>query len=411
MEDNATLPRSRNASTRSASTRNVGARSAIIAPETLPPVQAEPSRLERITVCTRPFRAAGPRIEAERLHGTQLAGTQLGGKQLGSKLLIHNYGHGGSGWSLSWGSAARVLQLLRESARVDPLGDIAVIGCGAMGLTTAVTLQRAGLRVRIYARDLPPDVRSSRATGLWSPDSRFALAKDAGADLAERWEAMARHSWSVYCSIAGKPNAPVDVHDRYLLSDLSPTDAIALRQSEDPIGFAHFEHRLADLYRGEDLGPGEHPFPTAWARRVSTFRFNIAAYTEKLLSEFRDAGGQLQRREFHTRDELTTLPESAVVHCTGYGARALFGDDSLIPVRGQIGWLPAQPELGYSLQWDRLSMVPRGDGIAVQVGAASDDTGWNDAGEIPNREESEAAVRALQRLQSNGCKVLCVQPD
>lgn len=353
-------------------------------PQTLPPVHAEPSNLQRITVCTRPFRAAGPRIEAESLDG---------------KLLIHNYGHGGSGWSLSWGSAVRVLQILRESETAEAFREVAVIGCGAMGLTTAITLQRAGLRVRIYARDLPPTTRSSRATGLWSPDSRFALAKAAGEGLAAQWETMARHSWSVYCAIAAEPDAPVDFHDRYLLSELPPGEAIALRQSEDPIGFAHFEHRLADLYRSKDLGPGEHPFSTAWARRLSTFRFNITAYTEKLLREFRSAGGQLVHFDFRTPGELATLPEDVVVHCTGYGAKVLFGDESLTPVRGQIGWLPAQPELGYSLQWDRLSMVPRGDGIAVQVGASSDDTGWNDADETPNRAESEAAANALSRLQ------------
>ena len=50
----------------------------------------------KITVCTRPFRAQGPRIEAERL---------------GDKLVVHNYGHGGSGWSLSWGSGTVALEL------------------------------------------------------------------------------------------------------------------------------------------------------------------------------------------------------------------------------------------------------------------------------------------------------------
>ena len=351
----------------------------------LPPIDADPSRLERITVCTRPFRAAGPRIEAEHL---------------GGKLLIHNYGHGGAGWSLSWGSAARVLQLLRASAPGRDLRDVAVIGCGALGLTTAVTLGRAGLRVRIYARDLPPDARSSRATGLWSPDSRFALARSANEAIAAQWETMARHSWTAFLGIAAEPDAPIDFHDRYLLSQFPPDEAIAHRQRQDPIGFAHLEHRLADLYRGKDFGPGEHPFPTSWARRLRTLRFNIAAYTDRLLREFHHAGGSVEQREFVAPEELAALPECAVVHCTGYGARALFGDHSLTPVRGQIGWLPAQPALDYSLQWDRLSVVPRGDGIAVQVGASSDDTGWNDAREQPERAESEGAVRALAQLQA-----------
>src|ERR1700709_2130402 len=59
-----------------------------IAPH-LAPIRAETDRLFDITVCLRPFRAAGPRIEVEEVAG---------------KRVVHNYGHGGSGWSLSWGS-------------------------------------------------------------------------------------------------------------------------------------------------------------------------------------------------------------------------------------------------------------------------------------------------------------------
>ena len=51
---------------------------------TLPPLRMAPDRLSAITVCTRPFRARGPRLETERL---------------GDKTVIHNYGHGGSGCS------------------------------------------------------------------------------------------------------------------------------------------------------------------------------------------------------------------------------------------------------------------------------------------------------------------------
>ena len=56
----------------------------------LAPLRARPERLFDLTVCLRPFRAAGPRLDAE---------------QVGTALVVHNYGHGGSGWSLSWGSA------------------------------------------------------------------------------------------------------------------------------------------------------------------------------------------------------------------------------------------------------------------------------------------------------------------
>ena len=128
-------------------------------------IRAEVDRIFRVTVCVRPFRAAGPRLDVERV---------------GDKTVVHNYGHGGSGWSLSWGSSAIAV----EKAMAAGERDVAVIGCGALGLTSAILLQRAGAKVTIYAKERPPEVRSARATGSWTPDSRIALNSAVSADFS-----------------------------------------------------------------------------------------------------------------------------------------------------------------------------------------------------------------------------------
>ena len=45
-------------------------------------LDASVGRITRINVCTRPFRAQGPRLDVEQIAG---------------KTVAHNYGHGGSG--------------------------------------------------------------------------------------------------------------------------------------------------------------------------------------------------------------------------------------------------------------------------------------------------------------------------
>jgi glycine/D-amino acid oxidase-like deaminating enzyme len=102
-------------------------------PLKLAPLRATTDRITQITVCTRPFRAQGPRIEAQ---------------QFGQKTVVHNYGHGGSGWSLSWGSSAIAVQKAMSVGE----RDVAVIGCGAMGLTSALLLQRAGARALLIGQ-------------------------------------------------------------------------------------------------------------------------------------------------------------------------------------------------------------------------------------------------------------------
>jgi D-amino-acid oxidase len=54
----------------------------------------------RIVVCIRPARTGGVRLERQRLCN--------GG------IIVHNYGHGGSGFSLSWGCAEEVARLVEE---------------------------------------------------------------------------------------------------------------------------------------------------------------------------------------------------------------------------------------------------------------------------------------------------------
>src|SRR5258706_16467214 len=156
---------------------------------TLMPIRAEVDRIFRVTVCLRPFRASGPRLEVERV---------------ADKIVVHNYGHGGSGWSLSWGSSSIAV----ERAMAAGERDVAVIGCGALGLTSAILLQRAGAKVTIYAKERPPEVRSARATGTWSPDSRVALSKSVSPDFPALWEKMCRYSFHTYESYLGVAVGP-----------------------------------------------------------------------------------------------------------------------------------------------------------------------------------------------------------
>src|ERR1700685_3995933 len=180
----------------------LGARRRTVLPALqLAPLRASTDRITQVTVCTRPFRAEGPRLDVELL---------------GQKTIVHNYGHGGSGWSLSWGSSGIAVQ----KAMATGAREIAVIGCGALGLTSALLLQRAGVRVTIYAKDLPPNVRSSLASGLWTPDSRICLEDHATPAFKELWAGMARRSYQTYQTLLGLPGNPVEFIDSYFVSDV-----------------------------------------------------------------------------------------------------------------------------------------------------------------------------------------------
>ncbi len=345
----------------------------------LMPVRAEVDRIFRVTVCLRPFRAAGPRLDVERV---------------GDKTVIHNYGHGGSGWSLSWGSSSIAVEKAMQVGEQN----VAVIGCGALGLTSAILLLRAGAKVTIYAKERPPDVRSARASGSWTPDSRVALTNSVAPDFPALWETMCRRSFHTYESYLGMAGNPVEWTDRYTLSDTNPAAPPANSRSEDPLGFAHYQDRVRDLTpHNQDLPPGSHPFPTRYAQRTSSLTFNVAGYSRQLLNDFFVEGGKIERVEFHAPSELSQLTQKVVINATGYGARALWKDESIVPVRGQIAWLIPQPEVNYGVIYNGLFILARRDGIVVQQGL-NEMEGYNDANEVPDRAAGESSVRLAAQL-------------
>ena len=106
----------------------------------------------RATVGLRPHRPSGFVLRADKLD---------------AKLLIHNYGHGGAGMSLSWGTGLMAAEMaLEQSER-----RAAVLGCGVVGLTTARQLQRRGFDVTIYAERVPPDTTSNMSLAGFTPTS------------------------------------------------------------------------------------------------------------------------------------------------------------------------------------------------------------------------------------------------
>jgi len=359
----------------------VGGRSLRAGPA-LPPVRASADRIIRITVCTRPFRADGPRLDVERV---------------GDKTVVHNYGHGGSGWSLSWGSSTiAVRKAMATGAR-----EVAVIGCGALGLTSATLLQRAGVGVTIYAKDRPPDVRSSLASGLWTPDSRICLEDRATPAFRQSWEEMCRTSFATYQSYLGLPGDPVEWIDSYGLFDRAPEPRQASRpDSAQTIRFAALQEALvSDLIpAATPLGPGDNPFPGRFARRRPSMMFNLTDYQRLLISDFLANGGHIQAREFHSPREFSALREKTIINATGYGAKALFGDQSLIPVRGQLARLIPQPEVKYGLFYDYVSLVPRRDGLVVQMIGSDEAAGYGDESTTPDRPEAERAVATIASL-------------
>ena len=118
------------------------------------------------------------------------------------------------------------------------------------------------------------------------------------------------------------------------------------------------------------------------------------------MTDFLIAGGKIETIEFHTPSELNLVAEKVLINATGYGARALWKDESIVPVRGQIAWLIPQPEVNYGVFYKNVNILARRDGIVVQDQGIGEMEGYNDTNEQPDPRAAEASVQVVAELYS-----------
>jgi hypothetical protein len=123
---------------------------------------------------------------------------------------------------------------------------------------------------------------------------------------------------------------------------------------------------LAPYYTGlEDLTQAANPFPVGPVQLYHTMYVETGRYLRQLTDDFLTAGGTFVIRRFAAPAEIAALSERVVFNCTGLGARALFGDEELEPVRGQLVVLLPQPEVDYAYSLHNGYMFPRPDGLLL----------------------------------------------
>jgi glycine/D-amino acid oxidase-like deaminating enzyme len=214
--------------------------------------------------------------------------------------------------------------------------------------------------VTIYARELPPDTTSNISGAHWSPTTVFD-PEVASAKFNEQFKRACRISNRAFQLLAG-----TEYGVRWI-------ETYELYRNESSLE--------AELPGGNELYPAieihrdaEHYFGFPFVKQFSTMLIEPSIYLSALLRDFYIAGGRVVVKAFHSREEIMRLPEPVIFNCTGLGARDLFNDQKLGPVRGQLEVLLPQPEIDYCYL-GRGYMFPRRDGIIL--GGTFDHDDWS----------------------------------
>ena len=186
--------------------------------------------------------------------------------------------------------------------------DVAVVGAGVVGLTTAISLAEAGLTTLVIAADPPPATTSVAAGAIWGP---------VRCGPPSRCYAWARTGLEVLAGLAAEPESGVH--------PLTGREVCATPQ--DPPAWTGL---LGDL---RVLGADELPDGFAAGWRYTAPGVSMPVYLEHLLRRYQALGGAVATG---TVTSLDAVAAPVTVNCTGTGARSLVPDESLVPVRGQV---------------------------------------------------------------------------
>ena len=192
--------------------------------------------------------------------------------------------------------------------------DVLVIGSGVAGLTSAISLAEAGLRVAIRTAAPPEATTSAVAGAVWGP---------VNVRPARRVREWARIGLETLRSLENDPRTGIRSRSGRELS----------RVPENPPEWADLLDDLR-LCSAGDLPPG---FVSGW--RYTAPVVSMPVYMAYLRARFERAGGTIEVNPVTSLAEVTGGTAGAapvVVNCPGAAARELVPDPDVTAIRGQI---------------------------------------------------------------------------
>ncbi|MEM8906459.1 MAG: FAD-dependent oxidoreductase [Bacteroidota bacterium] len=251
---------------------------------------------------------------------------------------------------------------------------VRIIGCGVIGLTTAIYLQERGFPVQILTRDLPAQTTSAKAAAIWFP---FAVSPW---EQVKRWSLQTYHEFS---ELAQDQQSGVSMIPFTVLAlHPQPPDWLEAMPSQ-AVGPAPSQA----LPRGYEFG---------WMAEVPLIEAPL--YLEYLLTRFKAGGGQILQRTIQHFQEVQK-PNEILINCTGLGAKTLLHDPLLYPLQGQLVKLAPQGPINCIADDDGPNalayIIPRKDAVILGGTALAHASDLN-----PQPSISQAIRQRCQQLDS-----------
>lgn len=244
-----------------------------------------------------------------------------------NKIIAHNYGHGGSGWTLGPGSAEYVINLLLSYEYAKDLKKdtpLAIIGAGAIGLFSAYYLNKIGfIDITIVAEKFD-SLTSHNAGGLLAP-----VSMDNEKTMQKVVDKVGMDAYKFYEAIAKKKH-----------KDFKKGAVII------PTYFENRKDSGLEPYVGVVMQPAKNvmlDFGNGATRKMVTYDDGIFIDAAKLMMELdyylKSKKVKFVQKKIYSFEEIEG---KFILNCSGLGAEKLNMDTSVISVQGHLIMLKDQ---------------------------------------------------------------------
>jgi hypothetical protein len=317
----------------------------------------------------RPYREGGIRLERENIK---------------DKVIYHNYGHGGAGVSMAPGCTRIITDLFLMECGTK-VKEVAIIGCGYMGLFQAIRLAEHGYVVNVYADNFPAKQGSYKGTPLTTSQVAGGWWMPFGIDISNRklHNQISKDSWEWYQNAIAKGKYKgVAYKETYLLD------------YPDPIPAALPDNLLKTQKVKMEFGNGQQYD----GQNISSMLICGDTFLNELWDEAKALGVNFNNRSFNDLDDVLNLRETVICNCSAWGSYKLFGDKSLIPISGHLLHINKVPGVDYFFNhklkngWV-VSWYPHNNKLAI--GLAYEKIGWITE---PNEKTIETLIKNLNEF-------------
>ena len=224
------------------------------------------------------------------------------------------------------------------------MNKIAIIGAGISGMSAAFLLMQKNHRITIYAKAFSPNITSDRAAAFWFP---YHVRND------RRGIGWCQTSYDYYKNLAGQKQTGISMQQ--LIKVLRKGI-----EEEEPVWI---DFMPVDSYR--IMHSNELPSNIAKGYEVQVPLIETQIFLPYLQLRLQENGVQFIKKEIKHFNELTS-DYDIVINCSALGSAKLCNDESVIPVKGQVGLLAPKKDLPIYLDNEKLLyIVPRKDAIII----------------------------------------------